>query len=113
MRLVAIGLAAGVLSGLFGVGGGVIMVPLLVLWLGHTQRVAAATSLAAIGIVALAGVAAYGVAGKVHLLEGLLVGGTAAVGAAAGATLQQRIGNRTLTLAFAALLAVVAVRLLV
>ena len=113
MRLVAIGLAAGILSGLFGVGGGVIIVPLLVMWLAYDQRVASATSLAAIGLIATTGVVVYAIAGKVHVAEALLVGAPAAVGAVFGAALQQRLTNRVLALLFAALLAVIAVRLLV
>ena len=113
MRLVAIGLAAGILSGLFGVGGGVVIVPLLVFWLAYDQRVAAATSLAAIGLIAASGALVYAFAGKLHLAEALLVGTPGAVGAAYGAALQQRLTNRVLTLLFSLLLAVIAVHLLV
>src|SRR5919202_5907374 len=52
LQLAAAGTAAGVFSGLFGVGGGALIVPLLVLWLGYEQRVAAGTSLAAIVLIA-------------------------------------------------------------
>jgi uncharacterized membrane protein YfcA len=110
VRLVAIGLAAGILSGLFGVGGGLVIVPLLVLVVGFEQRVAAATSLAAIGLIAAAGVAVFAVAGKVEPTEGMLVGVPAALGAWAGAALQQRLTNRVLSLLFAALLAGLGVR---
>ena len=113
MRLVAIGLAAGVLSGLFGIGGGLVIVPLLVLLAGYEQRVASATSLAAIGLIASVGVVVYAIAGKVEPVEGVLVGAPAAVGAGLGAALQQRLTNRALSLLFAALLVGLAVRLLV
>ena len=113
MRLVAIGLAAGVFSALFGVGGGIVIVPLLVLAAGFAERPATGTSLAAIGLIALAGTVLYAVRGHVEPGPAALVGLPAAVGAVAGAALQQRIADRLLTLAFAALLAALGVRLLV
>jgi uncharacterized membrane protein YfcA len=113
VRLVAIGLAAGLFSALFGVGGGLITVPLLMLWAGWGQRPASATSLAMIGITAAAGAALYALHGEVKPGAGLLVGLPAAVGAIAGAWLQQRLRARTLELAFAGLIAVIAIRLLI
>ena len=67
-KLLAIGLGGGLLSGLLGVGGGVIMVPLLVLWAGYAQRQAHAMSLGAIIPISMAGIATYGVAGEVRVL---------------------------------------------
>jgi uncharacterized membrane protein YfcA len=111
--LVLIGLAAGFFSALFGVGGGIIVVPLLLL-LGHwQQRPAMATSLAAIGIIALAGTVSYGFHGELKPGAAALVGLPAAVGAIAGASLQQRLANRTLSFLFALLLAAIGVKLLV
>ena len=112
MRLVAIGLAAGVLSALFGVGGGILAVPLLVLVAGLPQRVATATSLAAIGITASAGVAVYAFRGEVDVGYAALVGLPAAAGALVGTSLQQRIRTSTLTYGFALLLTGVGVWLL-
>ena len=74
LRLAAIGTAAGLFSGLFGVGGGVIMVPLLVVWCGFGARLATGTSLAAIVIIAAVATGVHGVYGNVHLREGVLVG---------------------------------------
>ena len=108
-----IGLVAGFFSALFGVGGGIVIVPLLILLAGFVERPAMATSLGAIGITALAGSVFYAFHGKVELASAALVGIPAALGATAGATLQQKLRHRTLGLAFAALLAVIAVRLLV
>ena len=111
--LAAIGTAGGLFSGLFGVGGGVVMVPLLVLWLGYDERAATGTSLAAIAIIAAVGAAAHGAYGNVHVEDGLLVGIPAVGGVLAGTWLQQRVSLRLLSLLFAALLAAVAVDLLV
>lgn len=113
MRLVAIGLVAGLFSALFGVGGGIVLVPLLLLVAGFHSKRAAGTSLAAILITALAGVALYWFEGEVEVGHAALVGLPATVGAIAGTALQQRVTGRTVTLAFAFLLAVLAVWLLV
>ena len=107
-----IGLVAGLFSALFGVGGGIVIVPLLLLLLGFDGKVAAGTSLAAIGITALAGTIFYAFEGHVDVAHAALVGLPAAVGAVAGTTIQQRVSARSLALAFAALLAGIAVWLL-
>jgi uncharacterized protein len=112
VRLVLIGLTAGFFSALFGVGGGVVIVPLLVLMCGWELRSATATSLAAIGITATAGVITYVVHGEVRPVYALLLGVPAAAGAAGGATLQQRLPVRTLSFLFAALLFGIAIRML-
>ncbi|MGI8729417.1 MAG: sulfite exporter TauE/SafE family protein [Solirubrobacteraceae bacterium] len=112
LRLAAIGTAAGLFSGLFGVGGGVIIVPLLILWLGFGEREATGTSLAAIVLIAAVATAVHGAYGNVHLREGALVGLPAVAGVLAGGRLQQHISTRTISLIFAALLSVVAVKLL-
>lgn len=113
MRLVAIGVAAGFSSALFGVGGGIVVVPLLMLLLGFTERPAMATSLAAIGVIALAGAVIYALHGHVKPGAAAMVGLPAALGVVAGTALQQRLAGRTLALGFAAVLAAVGVRLLV
>jgi uncharacterized membrane protein YfcA len=110
--LVLIGLVAGFFSALFGVGGGVVIVPLLMLALRWEMRPSAATSLAAIGITATAGVVTYVIHGEVEPAYALLVGVPAAFGAAGGTALQQRLPVRTLSLLFAALLTALAVRML-
>ncbi len=113
MRLVFIGLAAGFFSALFGVGGGIIVVPLLILVAGFAERPAMATSLAAIGLIALVGTISYGVRGDVDFGYGALLGIPAAAGAIGGSALQQRLAGRALGLSFSALLAAVGVWLLV
>jgi hypothetical protein len=109
--LLAIGLAAGFFSALFGVGGGIVVVPLLVLAAAYSERPATGTSLAAIGLIALAGTVSYGLHGEVEVGHAALLGLPAAVGAVAGARLQQRLATRTLTLSFAVFLAVVGIYL--
>ena len=112
LTLAAIGTLAGLFSGLFGVGGGVVVVPLLVLWLGFEERLATGTSLAAIVVIAAVATAVHGAYGNVHLREGVLVGVPAVAGVLIGTKLQQRISMKAISLVFAALLAGVAVDLL-
>ena len=104
VRLAAIGTAAGVFSALFGVGGGTIIVPLLVLWLGYGEREATGTSLAAIVIIGLLGVAGHGAFGNVDLAKGLLIAPPAVLGVLAGTALQQRVPQRAVSAVFAVLL---------
>jgi uncharacterized membrane protein YfcA len=112
LKLAVIGTAAGAFSGLFGVGGGTIIVPLLILWFGYGERLATGTSLAAIVIIGLLGALAQGgIYGNVHLLTGLLLSLPAVLGVLAGTAVQQRIPQRTVSLLFAALLVAVAIEL--
>ena len=104
MRLAAIATAAGAFSGLFGVGGGTIIVPLLVLWFGYEQREATGTSLAAIAIIGAIAAAAHAANGNVDLVDGLLVAAPAIVGVLAGTALQQKISERAVARAFVVLL---------
>jgi uncharacterized membrane protein YfcA len=113
VQLVLIGIAAGFFSALFGVGGGIIVVPLLLLSGRWQERPAMATSLAAIGIIAVAGTISYAVHGELKPGAAMLVGLPAAVGAIIGTTLQQRIAGPTLSLLFALLLAGIGVKLLI
>jgi uncharacterized protein len=108
-RLVVIGLLGGTLSGLLGIGGGVIMVPLLVLWAGYAQREAHAASLGAIIPISIVSVATYGVAGKVRLAEAVALAAGAVVGARLGAGLLARLDERVLKLVFGLFLVSVAV----
>jgi uncharacterized membrane protein YfcA len=113
VRLLLIGLAAGFFSALFGVGGGIVIVPLLLLVGGFEIRSAGATSLAAIGITATAGTITYAIHGDVEPVYAALVGIPATVGALGGTTIQQRLPVRTLSYLFAALLVAIAIRMLV
>jgi uncharacterized membrane protein YfcA len=113
VRLAVIATAAGAFSGLFGVGGGTIIVPLLILWFGYEYREATGTSLAAILVIAALAAALHGAYGNVDVLDGLLIGGPAAAGVVAGAALQQRLPSRLIAGGFAILLVVSAVVLIV
>jgi uncharacterized membrane protein YfcA len=113
LKLAAIGTMAGLFSGLFGVGGGTVIVPLLLLWLAYDERAATGTSLAAIVVIATAAALVQGAYGNVHVGDGLLVGLPALGGVLAGTWLQQRVPLRVISLAFAALLVASAVILLI
>jgi uncharacterized membrane protein YfcA len=108
-KLLAIGLGGGLLSGLLGVGGGVIMVPLLVLWAGYAQREAHAMSLGAIIPISIAGIATYGIAGEVRYWYALALAAGAVAGAQIGAQLLAQIDERLLKVVFGAFLVGVAV----
>ena len=112
LRLAAIGTAAGAFSGLFGVGGGTVIVPLLILWLGYGERLATGTSLAAILVIAALAAPAQGLYGNVDVVKGLLVGIPAVGGVVVGTALQQRLPERAVSLLFALLLIVIAVELI-
>ena len=112
MRLVLIGLVAGIFSSLFGVGGGIVIVPLLIMVVAFGTKEATATSLGAIVITALAGVTLYAFRGKVDVGYAALVGIPAMGGAILGAAAQQRLSSRNVTVAFAVLLAAVGVWLI-
>ena len=113
MRLVLIGLVAGFFSALFGVGGGIVIVPMLLLFCAWEARAATATSLASIGITAVSGVIAYALHGDVHVAYAALVGVPAAFSVVGATALQQRVRARTLEFLFAAFLLAIAVWLFV
>jgi len=113
LRLMAIGTLAGLFSGLFGVGGGSVIVPLLVLWLGYEERRATATSLAAIVFIAGFAAAVQGLYGNVRLLDAALVGIPALLGVLIGTWLQQRLQTRSIALLFAAVLVASAIELVI
>lgn len=113
LQLAAIGTAAGAFSGLFGVGGGTIIVPLLIVWLGYGEREATGTSMAAIIIIAGFAVALQAGYGNVDVGNAALVGIPAIGGAVLGTTLQQRIPERAISLLFAVVLVGLAIELII
>jgi uncharacterized membrane protein YfcA len=112
LKLMVIGTLAGLFSGLFGVGGGSVIVPLLVLWLGYDERSATATSLAAIVFIAAFAAATQGLYGNVHVVDAALIGVPAIGGVLTGTLLQQRLRQRSIALLFAAVLVASAIELL-
>jgi uncharacterized protein len=109
--LVLIGLAAGVLSGMLGVGGGVLFVPGLVIVAGLTQHEAEATSLLAIVPVALVGAISQDRYGNVRRRDALLVGLLSVMGAVGGVMLANALSGVILRVAFAVLMLLIAVQL--
>jgi len=112
-KLIGIGLVAGAFGALFGVGGVIVIVPLLVFLFAFDQRRASATSLGAILITSIAGAATYALHGEVKPGAAAIVGLPAVAGVLIGTSLQQRAQLRSLSYGFALVLAVVGVRLLV
>jgi uncharacterized protein len=106
LRLAGIGTAGGAFSGLFGIGGGTIIVPLLVLWMGYEQKEATGTSLAAIVVIGALAAGAQALYGNVDLWLGLAIGVPGVAGVVAGTALQQRISDRAVAGAFVVLLVI-------
>lgn len=112
-RMVVVGFVAGISSGLFGIGGGTVMVPMLVLAASFDQHRAHATSLGAGAFLAAAGGVTYAVAGDVDLVAGGLLAAGALVGAPLGARIMDRVPEARLKVAFGALLVATSVVLVV
>ncbi len=111
LKLAATGTLAGAFSALFGVGGGTVIVPLLIFWLGFGEREATGTSLAAIAVIAALAVAGQAAYGNVSTIKAAVVGLPAVAGVVAGTAVQQRLPERAVSLLFAALLVVIAAEL--
>ena len=113
LKMAAIGTLAGIFSGLFGVGGGTVIVPLLIFWFAYGERLATGTSLAAIVLIgALGALAQGGIYGNVHVGTGLLLAIPAVLGVVLGTAIQQRIPQRAVSYLFAALLVGIAIQLI-
>jgi uncharacterized membrane protein YfcA len=113
LKLAVIGTAAGALSGLLGVGGGSVIVPLLIVWLGYGEREATGTSMMAIIVIASLAVTLQALYGNVDPGNAAIVGLPALAGAVVGTAVQQRIPERAISLLFALLLVVIAIELIV
>src|SRR4051794_25305332 len=113
LKLAAIGTAGGVFSGLLGVGGGSVIVPLLIVWLGYGPREATGTSMMAIVVIAAVAVTLQATYGNVDPANAALVGVPAIGGAVAGTALQQRLPERAIALLFAGLLVIIAAKLII
>lgn len=106
---IATGSAAGLLAGLFGVGGGVIMVPLQILLLGESIKKAIQTSLGVIVITAISATAGHAARGNVLWVVGLILGGGGLLGAQISTRFLPRLPDRTVSLAFRSLLAILSI----
>jgi uncharacterized membrane protein YfcA len=113
LKLAAIGTAAGAFSGLLGVGGGSVIVPLLLVWLAYGEREATGTSMMAIVVIAALAVTVQAFYGNVDPANAALVGIPAIGGVIAGTALQQRIPERAISLLLAGLLVVIALELII
>ncbi len=107
------GALAGLVSALFGVGGGIVIVPLLVGLAGYDAKRAISTSLAAIIFIAIWGTVAQGALGNVDWSAAALIGIPAMVGVTVGVAIKQRISTARLEIGFAVLMVVVAALLVV
>lgn len=111
VAVIALGVAAGAIAGLFGVGGGIIFVPTLTLVLGLTQLEASATSLLAIIPVALLGTYRQTRSGQVRVRDAVTIGVASIGSAIVGALIADGAPDRALRLGFAALLVFTAIQL--
>jgi len=109
---IAAGLAGGVVAGMLGVGGGVLFVPALVVFMNRSQHHAEATSLLAIIPVALVGAYRQDRYGNVRRTDALLLGCLSIAGAVAGVALANALSGTVLRDSFAALMVFVAGQLL-
>lgn len=112
LLLAAIGLGAGVMSGMFGVGGGIIMVPAMVLLVGISQQRASATSLASIVPIAAVGALMFGRADSVDLPGALVLAVGSIIGVQIGTRLMSRVGDDRLRIGFAIFMIAIALVML-
>jgi uncharacterized protein len=113
LLLAAIGLGAGILSGLFGVGGGIIMVPAMVLLAAVAQHRASATSLAAIVPIALVGAFIFGRADSVDVPAAVVLTAGSLIGVQVGTRLMARMGADRLRIGFALFMIAIAISMLI
>ncbi|HVR32206.1 MAG TPA: sulfite exporter TauE/SafE family protein [Acidimicrobiia bacterium] len=111
-RLVIIAVSGGALSGFFGVGGGILLVPLILLFLAPARKVAHATSLGAIIALSFAGMVGFAMSERVDWVVGVTLGAGGVIGGALGAQLMDKLSARTLRLIFAVVLVAAGLRML-
>lgn len=114
LGLAVVGTVAGAFSGLFGVGGGTVIVPMLIAFYAYGDRLATGTSLAAIIIIAVLAAAMHGgIYGNVDVKTGMTLVGPAILGVVAGTAIQQRIPEKAVSFIFAMILIAVAIDMVV
>jgi len=111
-RIAGVGVLAGFTSGLFGVGGGIVIVPALVLLAGFPHKLATGTSLNAIIPISISGIIGYAIDGEVDFVAALFVAIGAVVGAIVGTAWLRRIRTPVLQVVFAGVMVVTAIRML-
>jgi len=112
--LAVVGTVAGAFSGLFGVGGGTVIVPMLIAFYAYGDRLATGTSLAAIIVIAILAAAMHGgIYGNVDVRTGMILVGPAILGVVAGTAIKQRIPEKSVSFLFALLLIGVAIEMVV
>jgi uncharacterized membrane protein YfcA len=109
--LVALGLVVGVASGMFGIGGGVVIVPVLVAFFGVSDLIAKGTSLVAMIPMSTAGTISNARAGMVRLSDALIVGASAVVASLGGVAIAFLLPPRVSAILFGILMLIVAVEL--
>jgi uncharacterized protein len=112
ISVIGVGVAAGLLAGFFGVGGGIIMVPLMVALLHYDQHSAHATSLAAMFLLATSGAVTFALSGEIDWLVAITIGAGSLVGSTLGAQVMHRISAPTLRAVFAGILVIAGTRML-
>ncbi len=110
--MAALGLVTGVLSGILGIGGGLVLIPMLVLFFGFGQHAAEGTSLAVVIPTALVGAARHTPSGYTDWRRGALIGGAGVVGGLGGANLALALDGLALQRLFAVFLVLMTLRLL-
>jgi len=113
LKVISFGFIAGILSGLLGVGGGIILVPLMVTYLGITQHIAHGTSLAVIVPTAVAGSIVYGFNGNINFMPALNLAVGSILGASLGARWMKKIPAKQLKQLFGVFLVLVGIRMLI
>ena len=111
LLILTLGLVGGVVGGFFGVGGGIVLVPLILYALKGDQHTAHATSLGAIVLIATASTIRYGIDGNINVGFGIALGVGGVLGSMIGATAMHRLSANTLRLVFAVVLIVVGLRM--
>lgn len=112
MPLIGIGVIAGIFAALFGIGGGIVIVPLLILVTHMPPRAAAATSLATLILTSMIGVARYAGSGHINWLAAVLIGAPAVAGVLLGIRIQKRVPIEWLVIAFGAFVILIGLRMI-
>ncbi|MEI6687871.1 MAG: sulfite exporter TauE/SafE family protein [Thermoleophilia bacterium] len=109
--LIGIGIVSGLFAAMFGIGGGVVIVPLLILLTRMPPRIAAATSLATLLLTSMIGTARYAGSGHIDWVAAIVIGVPAVVGVVIGISFQKRLPADWLIIAFGVLIIAIGLKL--